>query len=73
MALESSFPGLQVWFRARPDRSSERGATKSQSPGSPGKKCHSSASAAEWHREYYREDGGDTSRVRAVVCHVNPS
>ncbi len=41
--------------------------------GSPGKKCHSSASAAEWHREYYREDGGDTSRVRAVVCHVNPS
>jgi hypothetical protein len=41
--------------------------------GSPGKKCHSGASVAEWHREYYREDGGDTSRARAVVCHVNPS
>ncbi len=27
----------------------------------------------ERHREYYREDGGGTSRVRAVVCHVNPS
>jgi hypothetical protein len=41
--------------------------------GSPGKKCHSGASAAERHIEYYREDGGGTSRVRAVVCHVNPS
>ncbi len=41
--------------------------------GSPGKKCHSGASAAEWHKEYYREDGGDTSRVRAVVCLVSPS
>jgi hypothetical protein len=41
--------------------------------GSPGKKCHSGASAAEWHREYYREDGGDTSRVQVVVCHVSPS
>ncbi len=38
--------------------------------GSPGKKCHSGASAVEWHREYYREDGGGTSRVRAVVCLV---
>ncbi len=38
--------------------------------GSPEKKCHSSASAAEWHRIYYREDGGGTSRVRAVVCLV---
>jgi hypothetical protein len=35
--------------------------------GSPGKKCHSGASVAEWHREYYREDGGGTSRVRAMV------
>jgi hypothetical protein len=41
--------------------------------GSPGKKCHLGVSAAEWHIEYYREDGGDTSRARAVVCHVSPS
>ncbi len=45
--------------------------------GSPGKKCHSSASAAERHKEYYRkyyrEDGGGTSRAWAVVCHVSPS
>jgi hypothetical protein len=41
--------------------------------GSPGKKCHSGASAAEWHREYYREDGGDTSRARGVVCHESSS
>ncbi len=41
--------------------------------GSPGKKCHSGASAVERHREYYREDGGGTSRARAVVCHVSPS
>ncbi len=38
--------------------------------GSLGKKCHSGASAAEWHREYYREDGDGTSRVQAVVCLV---
>jgi hypothetical protein len=38
--------------------------------GSLGKKCHSGASAAEWHKEYYREDGGGTSRVWAVVCFV---
>jgi hypothetical protein len=34
-ALESSRRGLQVWFRPRPDRRSEREATMSQSPGSP--------------------------------------
>jgi hypothetical protein len=38
--------------------------------GSPRKKCHSNASAAERHREYYREDGGDTSQVWAVVSLV---
>ncbi len=38
--------------------------------GSPGKKCHSGASAAEWHIVYCREDGGGTSQVRAVVCLV---
>jgi hypothetical protein len=35
MALESSLWRLQVWFRPRPDRRSGRGATKSQSLGSP--------------------------------------
>ncbi len=38
--------------------------------GSPGKKCHSGASAAKWQREYYREDGGGTSPSpgRDVSC-----
>jgi hypothetical protein len=35
MALESSLRGLQLWFRPRPDQRSGRGATKSQSPGTP--------------------------------------
>jgi hypothetical protein len=35
MALESSLRGLQVWFRPRSDRRSGRGATTSQSLGSP--------------------------------------
>jgi hypothetical protein len=35
MALESSLWGIQVWFTPCPDRRSGRGATKSQSPGSP--------------------------------------
>jgi hypothetical protein len=57
----SKFPGVQI------------GTVSGLHFRSPEKKCHSSASAAEWHREYYREDGGDTSRARAVVCHVSPS
>jgi hypothetical protein len=35
MALESSQRELQVWFRARPDPSLERGAMTVQSPGTP--------------------------------------
>jgi hypothetical protein len=35
MVLESSLWGLQLWFRPRPNRSSRRGATKSQSPRTP--------------------------------------
>jgi hypothetical protein len=54
-------------------RESKTGTVSGLHFGSPGKKCHSGASAAEWHREYYREDGGDTSPARAVVCHVSPS
>ncbi len=41
--------------------------------GSPGKKSHSDATPAGERRVYYREYGGGISRVRAVVCLVNPS
>jgi hypothetical protein len=39
--------------------------------GSPGKKCHSDASAAERHKEYYMGEGGGFPRVRAVVSQVS--
>ncbi len=54
-------------------RESKTGTISGLHFGSPGKKCHLDASATERHREYYREDGGGTSRVRAVVCHVSLS
>ncbi len=40
--------------------------------GSPGKKCHLDASAAERRREYYMGEGGGFPRVRAVVSQVSP-
>jgi len=40
--------------------------------GSPKKKCHSDASAAVRHREYYMGEGGGFPWVRAVVSQVNP-
>jgi hypothetical protein len=40
--------------------------------GSPGKKCHSDASATERHREYYMGEGGGFPRVRAMVNQVSP-
>ncbi len=40
--------------------------------GSPGKKCHSDASAVEKYREYYMGEGGGFPRVRAVVSQVSP-
>jgi hypothetical protein len=40
--------------------------------GSRGKKCHSDASAAERHKEYYMGEGGGFPRVRAVVNQVSP-
>jgi hypothetical protein len=40
--------------------------------GSLGKKCHSDASAAERHREYYMGEGGGFPRIRAVVSQVSP-
>jgi hypothetical protein len=49
-----------------------------QSPGSPNRDsfgtplCHSDASAAERHKEYYMGEGGGFPRIRAVVSQVNP-
>ncbi len=40
--------------------------------GSPEKKCHSDASVAERHREYYTGEGGGFPRVRAVMNQVSP-
>jgi hypothetical protein len=40
--------------------------------GSPGKKCHLNASAAERHREYYLEEGAGFPRVRVMVSQVSP-
>ncbi len=40
--------------------------------GSPGKKCHSDASAAKRHREYHVGEGGGFPRVWAVVSQVSP-
>jgi hypothetical protein len=37
--------------------------------GSPGKKCHSGASATERHREYYREDGGESELTHGLSQH----
>jgi hypothetical protein len=41
--------------------------------GSPRKKSHLDASAAESCREYYKGEGGGFPRVRAVVSQVSPS
>jgi hypothetical protein len=38
---------------------------------SPGKKCHSDASAVERHGEYCMREGGGFPRVRAVVSQVS--
>jgi len=40
--------------------------------GSPGKKCHSDASAVVKHKEYYMGEGGGFPRVRVVVSQVSP-
>jgi len=40
--------------------------------GSPGKKCHSDASATERRREYYKGEGGGFPRVWAVVSQMSP-
>jgi hypothetical protein len=40
--------------------------------GSPGKKCHSDASATKRHKEYYIGEGGGFLRVQAVVSQVSP-
>jgi len=43
-----------------------------QSPGSPGKKCHSDANAAVRRKEYYMGEGGGFPQVRVVVSQVSP-
>jgi hypothetical protein len=40
--------------------------------GSPRKKCHSDASVAESHIEYYMGEGGGFPRVRAMANQVSP-
>jgi hypothetical protein len=40
--------------------------------GSPGKKNHLDASAAESYKKYYMGEGGGFPRVRAVVSQVSP-
>jgi hypothetical protein len=40
--------------------------------GSPGKKCHSDASVAESHKEYYMGEGGGFPRICAMVSQVSP-
>jgi len=40
--------------------------------GSPGKKCHSDASAIVRRREYYMGEGGGFPQVRAVVSQMSP-
>jgi len=83
--LESSRWELQHRFRTRPDPSSGRGTMAIQSSGSPAgtlsgfhfgspnKMCHSDVASATSRREYYMGEGGDFSRVRAVVSLVCPS
>jgi hypothetical protein len=78
--LESFQGQLQVCFRSRSNRRSGREVMNAQSPGtilglhfgSPGKKCHSNASVAERHREYYMGEGGGFPWVQAVVNQVSP-
>jgi hypothetical protein len=84
-ALESSRRELQLWFKARPDPSSGRGAMAVQSSGSPAgtvsglhfgnrnKMCHSDVASATSRREYYKGEGGGFPRVQAVVSLVCPS
>jgi hypothetical protein len=40
--------------------------------GSPGKKCHSNASAAERHKEYYMGESGGFPWIQAVVNQMSP-
>jgi hypothetical protein len=40
--------------------------------GSPGKKSHLDASAAESYKEYYMGEGGGFPRIRAMVNQVSP-
>ncbi len=83
-ALERSWRGLQVWFRPCPDRRLGRETMMSQSPGSPkprqfrdstlgvpGKSAIRMQVRRRGTKNTIGEDGGGTSRVQAVVCHVS--
>jgi len=84
MALESSRRELQLWFKIRPDPSSEQGVMAVQSSGSPAgiisglhfgspnKMCHLDVASATSRREYYMGEGGGFPRVWAVMSLVCP-
>jgi hypothetical protein len=73
MALEISRRELQLWFTPRVDPSLGRKVMNTQSPRSPGKKSHLDVASAQSCREYYKGEGGDFPRVRAVVSQVSSS
>jgi hypothetical protein len=89
MELESSRQELQLWFsfgsnlvpiRARGEKlwrpkvpGVQTGIVSGLHLGSPEKKSHLDVASTQSCREHYKGEGGGFPRVRAVVCHVNPS
>jgi hypothetical protein len=84
--LESSRRGLQLFFRLHRDRRSAQEFMRPQSCGSPGwwnfgtptwesrdKNAHLDVVSLEWHKIYYKGEGGGFPQVRAVVNIVCPS
>jgi hypothetical protein len=83
MSLKRSRRGLQLWFRLRRDQTLQSGVMSSQSPGTPtgtisgqfrdsnlgvpGKSAIRVQVRQSGTEYTIKEDGGDTSRVRAVV------
>jgi hypothetical protein len=84
MPLESSWWGLQLWFRPRPDRRYASEIIIPQSCGTPSfgdfrtpiwesrDKSHLDVIPVEWCKVYYMGEGGGFPRVRAVVNLVSP-
>jgi hypothetical protein len=79
-SLESSWQGLQLWFRPRPDRRSAPKVIVPQSCktpslgdfGSPWTKNHLDAIPVEWCRVYHMGEGGGFPWVWVVVNLVSP-